>query len=224
MTIVRRLARPLLAAPLIQSGLEAARHPGPQVEISGPLIQKASGPLKLPADPLQVVRGAGAVTAVAGLLLSAGKLPRLSALAIVVAAPAVQNNQPFWKEKDPELRRSQRNTFITNLGLLGGALLASVDTEGRPGLAWRGRRAGKLAASAARDAGTGAVLSVKDAQESARQSGRKARKAARKAQKRALKVADKQSSKVSKAASKQTAKATKAANKAAGKARASLPV
>ncbi|MEA2660297.1 MAG: putative oxidoreductase, partial [Candidatus Binatota bacterium] len=197
----------------IQSGLEAARHPGPQAELAGPLIQKASGPLKLPADPLQVVRGAGAVTAVAGLLLAAGKLPRLSALAIVVTAPAIQNNQPFWKEKDPELRRSQRNTFITNLGLLGGALLAAVDTEGRPGLAWRSRRAGKLAAEVARDAGTGAVLTVKDAQESARKSARQARKAAKKAQKRAVRQADKQAT-----------KASRAASKAAGKARASLPV
>jgi putative oxidoreductase len=214
MTIVRRLARPLLAAPLIQSGLDAARHPGPQAEIAGPVLQKVAGPLRLPSsDPLQIVRGAGAVTAVAGLLLAVGKLPRLSALAIVATAPAVQNNQPFWKEKDPELRRAQRNAVIKNLGLLGGALLAAVDTEGRPSLAWRGRRAGHSAADAARDAGAGAVISVQDAQESARESARQARKSARKAQKSALKQAE-----------KQTAKATKAANKAARKARESLPV
>src|SRR3954451_18981891 len=102
MTIVRRLARPLLAAPLIQSGLDAARHPGPQAELARPVLQRVAGPLRLPKDPVVVVRGAGAVTAVAGVLLSLGKLPRLSALAIVVAAPAVQSSQPFWQEKDPE--------------------------------------------------------------------------------------------------------------------------
>jgi uncharacterized membrane protein YphA (DoxX/SURF4 family) len=213
MTIVRRLARPLLAAPLIQSGLDAARHPGPQVELARPVLQQVSGPLRLPKDPVVVVRAAGAATAVAGVLLSLGKLPRLSALAIVVAAPAVQNSQPFWQEKDPELRRSQRTAFIKNLGLLGGALLAAVDTEGRPSLAWRSRRAGHLAADSARDAGAATVVTVKEARKSARKSARSAARSAKKAQNRALKQADKQAT-----------KATKAAGKAAKKTRQSLPV
>jgi len=198
MTIVRRLARPLLAAPLIQSGLAAARHPGPQVELARPVLQKVSGPLRLPEDPTVVVRGAGVVTTAAGLLLAAGKLPRLSALAIVVAAPAVQNSQPFWKEKDPELRRAQRTAFVKNLGLLGGALLAAVDTEGRPGLAWRSRRAGHLAADTAREAGAATVLTVKEARETARKEAREARKAVRKAQKKALKSADQQAARAGK--------------------------
>jgi putative oxidoreductase len=216
MTIVRRLARPLLAAPLIQSGLDAARHPGPQVEVSRPLLQQISGPLRLPDDPLVVVRSAGAVTAVAGVLLAIGKLPRLSALAIVLTAPAVQTSQPFWKEKDPELRRAQRTTFVKNLGLLGGTLLAAVDTEGRPGLVWRGRRAGHLAADAVRDAGAATVGGVKDAQKSAQHSAQEGARSARKAAKKAQKKAAKQ-------AHKQTARAGKAANKAAAKARQSLP-
>jgi len=209
MTIVRRLARPLLATPMIQTGLDAARHPGPQAELARPVLDRVSGPLKLPQDPILVVRVAGGITVAAGLLLSVGKLPRLSALAIVLAAPAVQNTQPFWQEKDPELRRNQRTTFLKNLGLLGGTLLAAVDTEGRPGLAWRGRRAGHLAADAARDAGAATATTVRDVQESARQSARSARKAAKKAQKKALKQANRQTAK---------------ASKAAGKARASLSV
>jgi putative oxidoreductase len=209
MTIVRRLARPLLATPLIQTGLDAARHPGPQAELARPVLDRVTVPLKLPQDPIQVVRVAGAVTAAAGVFLALGKLPRLSALAIVVAAPAVQNTQPFWKEKDPQLRRHQRTAFLKNLGLLGGTLLAAVDTEGRPGLAWRGRRAGRLAGEAARDAGAATVTTVHDVQESARKSARGARKAAKKTQKKALKQAN-----------KQTAKAARAA----GRARASLPV
>lgn len=171
-------------------------------------MQQISGPLRLPDDPLVVVRTAGAVTAVAGVLLAVGKLPRLSALAIVLAAPAVQSSQPFWKEKDPELRRTQRTTFIKNLGLLGGTLLAAVDTAGRPGLAWRSRRAGHRAADAARDAGAATVTGVKEAQQSAKESARAARKAARKAQKKATKQALKQSAR---------------ASRAAGRARSSMP-
>jgi len=209
MTIVRRLARPLLATPLIQTGLDAARHPGPQAELARPFLDRVTVPLKLPQDPILVVRAAGGITVAAGLLLSIGKLPRLSALAIVLAAPAVQNTQPFWQEKDPELRRSQRTAFLKNLGLLGGTLLAAVDTEGRPGLAYRGRRAGHLAAESARDAGAATAATVHDVQESARKSARRARKAAKKTQKRALKQANRQAAKVS---------------KKAGKARESLPI
>ena len=209
MTIVRRLARPLLATPLIQTGLDAARHPGPQAELARPVLDRVSGPLKLPQDQVVVVRAAGAVTVTAGVLLAIGKLPRLSALAIVLAAPAVQNTQPFWKEKDPELRRAQRTTFLKNLGLLGGTLLAAVDTEGRPGLAWRGRRAGHVAADAARDAGAATAVTVREVKKSARKSAKDARKAAQKTQKKAMKQAAKQSAK---------------ASKAAGKARESLPV
>ena len=39
--------------------------------------------------------------------------------------------------QDPQVRAQQRTQFLKNLGLLGGLLLAAVDTEGRPGLAYR---------------------------------------------------------------------------------------
>jgi hypothetical protein len=123
-------------------------------------------------------------------------LPRLSALAIVATAPAVQNSQPFWKEKDPDLRRAQRTAALKNLGLLGGALLATVDTEGRPSLAWRGRRAARLAADATAGAGAATAGGFADLQESARKSSRQARKAAAKSRKKAAKKASRQASKV----------------------------
>jgi hypothetical protein len=43
----------------------------------------------------------------------------------------------------------QRISFLKNLGLLGGLLLAAVDTEGRPGLAYR---AGMVTDAAKRNA------------------------------------------------------------------------
>jgi putative oxidoreductase len=211
MTIVRRLARPLLAAPLIQSGIDVARHPAPQAEVARPVLAKVSGPLRLPEDPVLVVRVSGAVTAGAGVLLALGRLPRLSALAIVATAPVVQSPQPFWQEKDPQLRREQRDSLIRTLGLVGGALLATVDTEGRPGLAWRGRKAGKIAADVAKDAGEQAATSVRQAKKAAKQSAKDARKSAQKAQKQAGRKAQKQTAKAQKSAAKATAKATKKA-------------
>jgi putative oxidoreductase len=178
MTIVRRIARPLLAAPLIASGVDAVRHPGPHVEAARPLVDRAAGPLHLPNDPELIVRVSGAVTAAGGLLLAAGRLPRLSALAIVLAAPTTQASTPFWREKDPEARRTQRTLLLKNLGLVGGALLAAVDTEGRPGLAYRGRAASHAAAE-----------SVEDAGEAARRGARTAARAARRAKKDAARTA-----------------------------------
>ena len=35
----------------------------------------------------------------------------------------------------------QRIQFLKNVSMFGGLLLASVDTEGKPGVAWRARRA-----------------------------------------------------------------------------------
>ena len=35
----------------------------------------------------------------------------------------------------------QRIHFFKNASMLGGLLLAAVDTEGKPGVAWRARRA-----------------------------------------------------------------------------------
>lgn len=168
MTIVRRLARPLLAAPLIQSGVAAFRHPGPQAEAVQPLISRIAPTLKLPDDPELIVRAGGGVTAAAGTLLALGKLPRLSALAIVLVSPAVQNDALFWQEKDPVARRAQQTLFLKNLGLVGGALLAAVDTEGQPGVGYRARRAAKTTAKETR-------RTAKDARRAARE-GRKTAK------------------------------------------------
>ncbi len=225
MTIVRRVARPLLAAPLIQSGVEVARHPGAHAEAARPVLNQVSGPLRLPNDPVMVVRAAGAVTAVAGSLLAAGRMPRLSALAIVATAPVVQPVEPFWKEKDPEARREKQATFVKTLGLIGGALLATVDTEGRPSVAYRGRKARKAAAAAIHDARDEAVESVeharvsgrkaaKSAQKSAKQFRKDAGKAARQAAKDAGESSRRAQRQAGKVASKQAAKAHKAARKA----------
>ena len=71
---------------------------------------------------------------------------RLLCTALALAAslvPTTYAGHPFWEEKDPGARAAQRTQFFKNTSMLGGLLLASVDTEGRPGVAWRARRAAK---------------------------------------------------------------------------------
>ena len=198
-----------------------ARHPGPHAEAAKPVLSQVSGPLRLPNDPVMVVRSAGAVTAVAGSLLAIGRLPRLSALAIVATAPVVQPVEPFWKEKDPALRREKQATFVKTLGLIGGALLATVDTEGKPSVAYRGRKARKAAAAAIHDARdeatesvTQAKVSTQKAAKSATQSARQFRKDAEKAARQAAKDAGKSTRRSRRKAGKAAAKQATAARKA----------
>jgi putative oxidoreductase len=153
MTLVRRLARPLLAVSFIQEGLDAVLHPAKRVEQARPLVQAVAAPLNLPQDPEVLIRANGAVMMGAGALFALGRFPRITGLALAATvAPGVYLHvMSLRSEKDGERRKGELDDLLRDLGRLGGALLASVDTQGRPGLAWRGRHAaGHLGASAQR--------------------------------------------------------------------------
>jgi uncharacterized membrane protein YphA (DoxX/SURF4 family) len=143
MTIVRRLARPLLAASFVQEGLDAVLHPGKRTERARPLVEAVAGPLGLPKDPELLIRANGAVMVGAGALFALGRLPRLTGLALAATvAPGIYLHVVSLRsEKDGERRSSERDDLLRDLSRLGGALLAAVDTQGRPGLAWRSKHA-----------------------------------------------------------------------------------
>jgi uncharacterized membrane protein YphA (DoxX/SURF4 family) len=180
MSLLRRVARPLLAAAFVSEGLDLVRHPGPRVEAARPLVGLVAEPLRLPDDPELLVRVNGAAMAGAGALLGTGRLPRLSALVLAASlVPTTYVEHPFWAEKDPEAKKHQRQAFLKNAALLGGLLIASADTEGRPGLAWRSRRAAKDARRAAAIAKKDAKHAAKDAKLGARLAARKVELAVR---------------------------------------------
>ncbi|HVL99832.1 MAG TPA: DoxX family protein [Egibacteraceae bacterium] len=165
MSLLRRLARPLLASAFVANGLDSLRHPGPKaaaVKDLAPKIADEVGLEQLDAETLVRVHGGAQVAA--GGLLALGRLPRTSAL--VLAASVVSGaftTHRFWEQQDATERERQQTLFLHNMSLLGGLLIAAVDTEGRPGLGWRtkhtaeqakkaarrGRREGRLAAKAA---------------------------------------------------------------------------
>ncbi len=143
MTVVRRIARPMMAAIFVTSGLDTLRHPAKSAQSAAPMIKALAGPLNLPDDPELMVRASGATMLLAGTMLGMGKLPRLAALALAVTlVPTTYAAHAFWTVQDPAARAQQRTHFLKNVGLLGGVLLASVDTAGEPGLAYRARRVG----------------------------------------------------------------------------------
>lgn len=80
----------------------------------------------------------------AGAMFGLGRFPRLSAFILFLTLlPTTYVGHAFYTEQDPAKRAAQRIEFTKNLSLLGGLLLAVVDTEGRPGLAWRAQHAGR---------------------------------------------------------------------------------
>ena len=138
MTVVRRIARPMLASIFVTYGLDGLLHPAARAQLAAPLVQTLTGPLNLPNDPELMVRANSATMLAAGTLLGLGKFPRLAALALAGSlVPSTYTAHPFWTVKDPADRAQQKVHFLKNVGLLGGVLLASVDTAGKPGLAYR---------------------------------------------------------------------------------------
>jgi putative oxidoreductase len=151
MTAIRLIARPMLASMFVTGGLDAVVHTSGKVPKAEKvtdqvptLVEKLAPGLPIPTDPESLVRINGGVQVVAGLALATGRLPRLSALALAASlVPTTYAGHPFWEEKDQQARSAQRIQFFKNISMMGGLLLAAVDTEGKPGVAWRARHAAK---------------------------------------------------------------------------------
>jgi uncharacterized membrane protein YphA (DoxX/SURF4 family) len=147
MTLVRLIARPMLSSMFVMGGLNAIKNADaladrakPVIDGLQPLIAKAGSYLPVELDPKNVVRLDGVVHVVGGAMLATGKAPRLSALVLAVSlAPTTLGGHRFWEEADPQKKTNQKIHFFKNVSLIGGLLLASVDTAGKPSLAWRAK-------------------------------------------------------------------------------------
>jgi putative oxidoreductase len=151
MTVIRLIARPMLASMFVMGGIDALMHASGKLpkaekvtEQVPTLAERFAPGLPVPTDPATLVRINGGVQVLAGLALATGRAPRLSALALAgTLAPTTYAGHPFWEEKDKGARAAQRIQFFKNISMMGGLLLAAVDTEGKPGVAWRARRAAR---------------------------------------------------------------------------------
>lgn len=140
--LARRLARPMMAAVFINGGIDVLRHPKSRAEVAAPVATKVAEPLPLPSDPEQLVKINAAVQLVAGVLLALGRFPRLAATALAASlVPTTLAGHRFWEHDDPAQRAQQKIHFLKNTGLMGGLVLAMLDTEGAPSLGWRAKRA-----------------------------------------------------------------------------------
>jgi uncharacterized membrane protein YphA (DoxX/SURF4 family) len=136
----------MLASMFVSGGVDQLRHPQSKVPQAEKVAATVARALHLPEDPVMLVRLNGAVQLGAASLLALGKLPRLSAAALgATLVPTTLAGHRFWEEHEPGRRRTQRTSFLKNVSMLGGLVLAATDLEGRPSLSWRARRATKKA-------------------------------------------------------------------------------
>ncbi len=147
--LTRRLARPMLASMFVAGGVNslrnrewAAQQAKPVTDKLVPMAQSAMPNVSLPKDPQTWVRINSGVHIAAGLALATNRAPRLSSFALAATlVPTTVAGHRFWEESDPMMKADQQTHFFKNVSMLGGLILASVDTEGRPGLAWRAKHA-----------------------------------------------------------------------------------
>jgi len=156
--LLRRIARPLFATWFVTQGFDAVRNPAAHAEDARATIDLLTG--LLPDDACvgtvercrtvtsrqaaSLVQAHGAVTLAVGALLALGKAPRIAALVLAgLTVPLAIANLPFTDRPgvDKDERRERRDRFVRAVSFAGGALLAAADYEGRPGVAWRVRRA-----------------------------------------------------------------------------------
>jgi uncharacterized membrane protein YphA (DoxX/SURF4 family) len=145
--LIRRIARPMLSAVFIGRGVDALRSPKPAADAARPTLEglsKLPDPVgtNVPSNAETVARVNAMVQIGGGLLLATGKLPRLASAALAVSVvPGSLGGHMFWNQDDPGLKADERRAFLTDVSLIGGLIIAAVDTEGKPSLGWRGRRA-----------------------------------------------------------------------------------
>lgn len=152
--LLRKIARPLLAATFIGQGVDALRRPQQAGQAARPAFDGLKQlPDEIAAKVPSDVESFAKVNALAqiggGVLLASGKLPRVAAAVLACTViPGSAGAHMFWTEPDPQRRTEQRKAFLTDVSLIGGLLIAAADTEGKPSLGWQARRAYRRAAAA----------------------------------------------------------------------------
>lgn len=153
MNPIRLAARPMLASMFIMGGIDALRT----AEQKAPVVDDVvTDPVADAVPPLreveneQLVMANGAAQLVGGTLLALGKMPRLASTVLAASlVPTTMAAHRFWEEEDEDARTNQQVHFFKNVSMLGGLLIAAMDTEGRPGVAWRAGHAMEHAGTAA---------------------------------------------------------------------------
>ncbi|MGC9667047.1 DoxX family protein [Planosporangium sp. 12N6] len=178
---VRTVARALLATVFVRGGLDAYNNPDRYRDGAQAVVDRLGATLDsigLPTDPRSLARVTGAVQVVGGLLLATNTAVRPAAIALAGSLiPSTLAGRDVWAREEGERagqRFVDRPELLKNLGLVGGLLLAAVDTQGRPGLAWRTEHLAEHAQDSVRRA---AATTAKETRRAAQSTAREAKRA-----------------------------------------------
>ncbi|MDQ6935805.1 MAG: DoxX family membrane protein, partial [Actinomycetota bacterium] len=140
MTPSRLLARPMLASAFVVGAVNALKNSEavavrakPLADKITTLVHRTAPGVPIPTDPKTLVRINAGAQLLSAAALATGRSPRLASTVLATSlVPTTLAGHAFWEEADPATKANQRLHFFKNLSLLGGVLLASVDTEGKP--------------------------------------------------------------------------------------------
>ena len=123
--LARWSARLACGATYVILGLDAARSPGPRVDMAKKTLAAIRQVAPLPLDDEQVVRVNGAAQALAGVALITGRFQRWAGLGLIASLiPTTLAGHSFWELENPMERKMQRTQFHKNLAMIGGLLFA----------------------------------------------------------------------------------------------------
>ena len=185
MTLLRAVARTMLASYFVVNGLKAFRHPEQFTEAAEPVAEnlvplaKAVLPhqaaVYLPEDTVSLVKDTGIAQVIGGLSLATGLGRRLGAAMLTVTmVPHVVASNPLRVGSGE--REELYGKLSKNVALLGGVALATMDTEGRPNLAWRARAQKEIFARESSRARRVAERQARELAKSAKRTAGRARK------------------------------------------------
>ena len=149
--MIRKFARPMLASVYIADGVETVMNPSAHRDNAEAALKTIRSMVPreyrsfVPSSPETATLAVGGIKTGAGALFALGKAPRTSAtLLAATAVPTLLGRNAFWDAKDDQEKARRRTGALTDLALLGGVLLATVDTEGKPNLQWRAQKAAQV--------------------------------------------------------------------------------
>ena len=141
----------MLASFFVANGIKSFTKPQELVESAEPiatkvvpLAQRLAPPSvanHIPDDTETLVRISGGAQVAGGLMLATGIGRQLGAgvLALSMVPHVIASRAP--KGANAEERAHARGLLLRNVALLGAAMIAAGDTQGRPGLGWRAEQA-----------------------------------------------------------------------------------
>jgi uncharacterized membrane protein YphA (DoxX/SURF4 family) len=183
MQIIRTIARPLVAAPFMVTGLETLRNPSPRADQVAPALKPLADRVSwLPSkDPETLVRIQGAIGVGAGALFAMGKFQRLTMLLLAAELlPELLAEHRFWTEDDPDRRVSERTQLLKAAGLFGALVYAAAQPSRH--------RPVKAAKAGLHEARLQAAIARAEAGRKAERARRKAAGRAAQTQRRAAKI------------------------------------